>query len=193
MINCLLAGVGGQGTVLASKLLAGCAMNKGIKAHTAETIGMAQRGGCVVSHVRIGENAYSPLIPVNSADILIGFEPGEAVRTLNYLKKDGAVIVSSRAINPTTASLSNEIYSGDDMIQYLKETVKKVIVIDTPKIIKACGSAKILNLALLGAALKAEFPGFTPKDLIEVIHQQIPEKYRELNLKAVELGVQAVS
>ena len=76
-LNVLLAGVGGQGTVLASRLIAQAAMDKGFFARTAETIGMAQRGGCVVSHVRVGEEVYSPLIPLGTADLLIGFEPGE--------------------------------------------------------------------------------------------------------------------
>jgi len=85
-INCLLCGVGGQGTVLASRMIAAAAMKRGLFAETAETIGMAQRGGSVVSHVRVGENQYSPLIPYGKADIIIGFEPAEAVRCLPYLK-----------------------------------------------------------------------------------------------------------
>lgn len=84
--SCLLCGVGGQGTVLASKMIAFAAMEKGESVRTAETIGMAQRGGCVVSHVRVGGGIYSPLIPKGGADVLIAFEPGEAVRCLSYLK-----------------------------------------------------------------------------------------------------------
>lgn len=192
MINCLLAGVGGQGTVLASKLLAACAINKGMDAHTAETIGMAQRGGCVVSHVRIGENVYSPLIPLGSADILIGFEPSEAVRTLNYLKKDGIVVTSSGTINPTTASLSDQKIDAGVMLDYLKKHSAKIIVVDPEDIIKSCGSAKILNLALLGAAVKSGVFGFGIGDLEQIVRQKIPEKFRELNLKAIKLGAKAV-
>ena len=188
MINCLLAGVGGQGTVLASKLIAGCALNKGIKVRTAETIGMAQRGGSVFSHVRIGDNAYSPLIPYKQADLLIGFEPSEAVRSLIYLKKGGTVIVSSRAVNPTTAALSGQIYEAETMINYLKENVSNVIVVDAINIIEACGSAKILNIALLGAAFKTGILGFNEEDLKAVINEKLPEKFREMNLKAMELG-----
>ena len=91
MYNILLSGVGGQGTVLASKLIAAAALAKGLTVHTAETIGMAQRGGCVVSHVRIGENVYSPLIPKGTADVIIAFEPAEAVRVASYLKKGGTI------------------------------------------------------------------------------------------------------
>ena len=89
MRSCLLCGVGGQGTVLASRIIADAAMKKGLSARTAETIGMAQRGGSVVSHVRIGEKVTSPMIPPGKADVIIGFEPGEAAANLKYLRKDG--------------------------------------------------------------------------------------------------------
>ena len=113
----LLAGVGGQGTVLASKLIAQAAIDLGFPARTAETIGKAQRGGCVVSHVRIGE-AHSPLIPQGKADIIIGFEPAEAVRCLPYLKEEGVVVTTKKAIKPVTASLSGSSYDGTEMIDY---------------------------------------------------------------------------
>ena len=102
--NIILCGVGGQGTVLASKLIAAAAMEKGIPVMSAETIGMAQRGGSVFSHVRMGENLYSPMIAKGTADMILGFEPGETVRMLPYLKKNGAVVVSNRAVMPVTAS-----------------------------------------------------------------------------------------
>ena len=104
--NIILCGVGGQGTVLASKLIAAAAMEKGIPVMSAETIGMAQRGGSVFSHVRMGENLYSPMIAKGTADMILGFEPGETVRMLPYLKKNGAVVVSYRAVMPVTASLA---------------------------------------------------------------------------------------
>ena len=111
-MDILLAGVGGQGTVLASKILARCAIARGETAHTAETIGMAQRGGCVTSHVRIG-NASAPLIARGCADTIIAFEPAEAVRALPYLKKGGAVIVNTAAVKPVTDTLaSSGIRSG---------------------------------------------------------------------------------
>ncbi len=190
MLNCLLAGVGGQGTVLASKILAGYAISNGMKVHTAETIGMAQRGGSVVSHVRIGEDVYSPLIPLGQADLIIGFEPAEAVRSLKYLKKDGTLVVSSKAISPTTASLSNKVYDGASMIEYLKEKVENLIVVDADKIIEACGTAKVLNIALLGAAASIGKLGLNLEHLEQTMNQMIPEKYRELNYKAFKLGSQ---
>lgn len=188
MLNILLAGVGGQGTVLASKLIARCAIGRGEIAHTAETIGMAQRGGCVVSHVRIGEGASSPLIPHGSADVIIGFEPAEAVRALPYLKEGGAVVVSSTGIMPTTVSLSDVEYSGAAMLEYLQKLPVRLIVVDGEEVIRRCGSAKALNIALLSAAASAGLIGITPQELRLVVENTLSPRFKEANLKALELG-----
>lgn len=193
MINCILAGVGGQGTVLASKLIAHCALNKGMKVHSAETIGMAQKGGSVVSHVRIGEKIYSPLIPFKQADVLIGFEPSEALRNLHYLKNDGTVVVSSKGITPTTATLTNKVFDSEEMINYMKSKIKNVIVVDADHIIKECGTSKVLNLALLGAASSSGELGIDKEDIEKVIDTIIAPQYRKVNHKAVELGSDFVS
>ena len=121
--NCLLCGVGGQGVVLASKLIAYTAMLKGMQARTSETIGMSQRGGAVVSHVRIGEEIFSPMVPKKSADVILAFEPAEAVRNLSYLKKDGVVVVNKKAVKPVTATLTQNSYDGSEMLDYLKKNV----------------------------------------------------------------------
>jgi len=192
MINCILAGVGGQGTVLASKMMAQCAMNKGLEVRTAETIGMAQRGGCVVSHVRMGEEIHSPLIPLRSADVLIGFEPAEAVRSLPYLKEAGIVVVSRKAIKPVTDSLSNTDYDGDEMLKYLGSQVVHLIVVDTEAIFAECGTLKVLNIALLGAAVSAGVLGFTLEEMENTIHQKLPLKFIEMNLKALRVGAKTV-
>ncbi len=184
-MNCLLTGVGGQGTVLASKIIAQCAINKGLDARTAETIGMAQRGGCVVSHVRFGDSVFSPLIPIGEADLIIAFEPAEAVRALPYLNNNGSVVVNSRAIKPVTDSLSKEEYSGDTMLEYLKNHVENLIVVDGDKALAELNSSKVLNLVLLGVAAQKGILGFTISDLEEVIDDKIPEKFRELNKKAI--------
>lgn len=188
MINCILAGVGGQGTVLASKLIAQSAIDKGLNARTAETIGMAQRGGCVVSHVRIGETIHSPMIPLHSADLIIGFEPAEAVRCLDYLKKDGIMIVSQKAIRPVTASLKNSTYNGIEMIEFLKERVKQLYIIDGEKICNEVGSAKVLNVVLLGVAAKTGVLGLTLEDIKNTIKSKLSSKYIDMNLTALEAG-----
>lgn len=187
----LLAGVGGQGTVLASKLIAQAAMALGYSARTAETIGMAQRGGCVVSHVRIGES-HSPLIPKGQADLIIGFEPAEAVRCLPYLKKDGVVVTTKKAIKPVTASLSGSSYNGMEMIDYLARNQKKLVVVDGDKICQACGSARVLNIALLGAACATGVLELSKDCFAKAIEQRLPQKFVAMNLKALELGAQEV-
>lgn len=191
-MNVLLSGVGGQGTVLASRLIAQAAIDKGTPAKTAETIGMAQRGGCVVSHVRTGET-YSPLIPYGEADLIIGFEPGEAVRVLPYLKEGGCVITAKRAIAPVTASISKTEYNASDMINYLKEKASDLKVIDGDEICEKCGSGKILNIALIGAAISSGALDITIEDMEKTIRQRVAEKYIDLNLLALRLGAQAPS
>ncbi|MCD7827797.1 MAG: indolepyruvate oxidoreductase subunit beta [Clostridiales bacterium] len=186
MLNILLAGVGGQGTVLASKIIAACVMKRGENAHTAETIGMAQRGGCVVSHVRIGENAYSPLIPKGQADVIIGFEPGEAVRALPYLKSSGTVIVSTMAVTPATDSLSDGTYNGKDMIDFLKKKNIKYIAVDGEEIVNRLGSSKSLNIALLGAGAKEM--GISLEDIEDVIRTSLKPQFLEGNLAALKAG-----
>jgi len=196
MINCVLAGVGGQGTVLASKLIALSAMAKGENARTAETIGMAQRGGSVVSHVRIGKRIHSPLIPLKEADLILGFEPAEAARCLNYLKKDGLMIVSSKAIIPVTASLAGPArkegagYDTGKILEYLRNKVPRLVMLDGEAICQLCGSAKTLNVALLGAAVQSGVLGITLKDMETTIAQKLPEKYREMNIKALYAGAE---
>lgn len=186
-MNYILAGVGGQGTVLASKLLAAAAIARGETAHTAETIGMAQRGGSVVSHVRLGE-CYSPLVPVKQADVIIGFEPSEAVRNLEFLKENGIVVVSTTAVKPVTASLMKSEYDGEEMITYLKANVRELIIVDGESLCQSCGSQKVLNVGLLGAAAKAKSFGFTFDELKATIMSNMAPKHIELNLKALELG-----
>lgn len=184
MINCLLTGVGGQGTVLASKLISQTAMDMGENVTTAETIGMAQRGGSVVSHVRIGET-YSPLIPKGTADVIVAFEPAEAVRVLPYLKKDGALIVSNKAVQPVTASLSGKGYDVNEMLDFLKENVKNLKIVDVDEVFNVCGSIKMLNVALIGAAIGSI--GVNTEHMIKTMSNIIPEKFIELNIKALKL------
>lgn len=184
--NYLLCGVGGQGTVLASKLIAYLGMKKGMKVLTSETIGMAQRGGCVVSHVRVGDDIFSPLISKNQADMIIAFEPAEAVRCLSYLKKDGVVIVNKKAVKPVTSALSGSNYEADEMLKFLKTAVKNLYIIDGEAICNTLKSPKVLNIALLGAAAKSGLFFATPDEIREAIKERMPEKFHDLNLRAVD-------
>lgn len=186
--NIILCGVGGQGTVLASRVLAQAAMNLGKEARTAETIGMAQRGGCVVSHVRIGKGIHSALVPQGSADLMLAFEPAEAVRNLSYLKEEALVIVSGKAVQPVTAAVSGKRLDAEKMTGYLKQKLKNIIILDTESIILQCGSEKVLNVALLGAAAKSGAAGIGTEQIKDVLRLRLPEKALEMNYKALELG-----
>lgn len=186
----LLCGVGGQGTVLASKLIAAAAMSSGETVHSAETIGMAQRGGAVTSHVRIGEKAYSPLIPEESADVILAFEPAEAVRNLALLKKDGTVIVNRIPVKPVTESLQDTGYDGSKMIAYLQSKCRRLVVVDGEKICEKLGSARYFNVAILGVAVGCGQIGLTAEAVLKEIETRVPEKYREMNQKAFDLGKQ---
>ncbi len=189
--NIILAGVGGQGTVLASKLIALTAQNRGQHVRTAETIGMAQRGGCVVSHVRYGDEVFSPMVPKHEADVLIGFEPAEAVRCLPYLKDGGVVVVSVKAVKPVTASLSGSDYDGTEAVDYLKKHVKKLIVVDGDAICAECGSSKVLNVALLGAAAASGMLGIAVLELEQAVRERLDKRFVDMNLKALTAGARA--
>lgn len=184
----LICGVGGQGTVLASKIIAAAAMEEGHAVHSAETIGMAQRGGSVTSHVRIGE-AYAPLIPYGNADMILAFEPAEAVRNLMYLKKDGIVIVNSLPVKPVTESLQDTGYDGKDMLTYLCEKCK-CVVIDAEKICKPFGSSRYFNLAILGVAAGTGKLDISKETILAQIEKRVPAKYIDTNKAAFFAGVE---
>ncbi len=183
--NIVLSGVGGQGTILASKLIANTAMRKGLSIQTAETIGMAQRGGSVFSHVRLGDGAFSPLIGDKNADLIIGFEPAEAVRMLPYLKEGGTVVTSIRPIMPVSAMIGASEYDVDKIIEYLKSHVSNLILVDADKALEEIGNDKVLNVLLLGAAAKTEELGLTREDIMQTIKEKMPEKLHEVNSRAL--------
>ena len=126
------------------------------------------------------------------ADVIIGFEPAEAVRALPYLKKGGTVIVSSEAVKPTTDALSDKSYNAADMINHLKGLDTRLVIVDGKTVINECGTAKVLNIALLGAAIKAEAIGITLDEMRSIIMSDMKEKFREINLKALEIGANSV-
>ena len=182
----MICGVGGQGTVLASKLIAAAAMAEGNTVHSAETIGMAQRGGPVTSHVRIGDDAFSPLIPIGGADLLIAFEPSEAVRNLRYLKKDGFVIVNRVPMKPTSLG-SSEGYDGKAEIAYVK-TRCRCLIVDSDALCAPFGSTKFFNVAVLGAAAGTGELGISAESIKNTIISIVPERFQEKNLAAFEAG-----
>ena len=185
--NILICGVGGQGTVLAAKVLAQAAILDGQNVLSAETIGMAQRGGCVTSHVRIcdrNQEIFSPLISQGQADILIAFDASEAVRNLSFLTKDGTVVVNEQIVQPTTASLTGKVFNKNDYLSFLKNQVKNVISVDAAQVCKELKSSKIVNMILLGAASKTGL--VSKEDLKSALKVLVKPEFYELNVKAID-------
>ncbi|MBQ9043011.1 MAG: indolepyruvate oxidoreductase subunit beta [Eggerthellaceae bacterium] len=193
MLNVMLTGVGGQGTVLAAKVLAQAAQEKGWHVRTAETIGMAQRGGSVVSHVRMGnggEEVYSPLIAKGSADVIIAFEPAEGARVLPYLSSTGALVTATTAIQPVTAALSTDPYRGARVIEQLvgvfDSTPDRLIVVPDTALLKRAGSRKVLNTVLLASAIATGRLPLTVEDLREAVRVCVKPQFVDMNLKAID-------
>lgn len=183
--NIMICGVGGQGIVLTSKLIAATAVEHDIPVMSAETIGMAQKGGSVFSFLRLGEGIASPMFPEGSADILIGFEPAEAVRMFPYLKKGGSVIVNTHPIMPVTASLGGTDYSGREMLDYLKRNSENITLIDGEKACEEIGSPKALNMIMLGAAISSGFMPFTTEEVEQTMRKTVKPQFHEMNAKAL--------
>lgn len=189
--NIFLCGVGGQGTVLASKLIASAAMEKGWNVLGAETIGMAQKGGSVFSHLRLGDGIFSPMLGEGTADIIIGFEPAETVRSIKYLKDGGWVIVNSHPVMPVTASIGASGYSGELMIDHLKGRVKNLIVIDCDKVCREIGSLRAANMVLLGAAIRTGAIGISMDEIKQAMRKKVKPEYIKINEIALEGGMNA--
>lgn len=186
--NCLLCGVGGQGVVLASKLIASAALEKGMDVRTSETIGMSQRGGSVVSHVRMGQKIYSPMIPGHSADVLLAFEPAEAVRNLYYLKEGGVAIVNKKAVKPVTSALGQRSYDGEEMICYLRKRIERLYVVDGEDVCQRAGSPKVLNVVLLGTALGSGVLDISVADMERQLKVTLKPQFTTMNLEALRMG-----
>lgn len=183
-----LIGVGGQGTVKASTIVGEAAMKKGLNVVMSEVHGMAQRGGTVVTELKIG-NAHSPLIEEGGADLLIAFEPAEALRALNKVGKDSFVIVNSSPIVPFTVSLGISEYPElSSVFEELKNKVKNLLIIDAQKIAKEAGSIISQNIVLLGAAVATPNFPVDKKLIIQSMKENLPPKSIETNLKVFEMG-----
>ena len=181
----MIVGVGGQGTLLASRLLGNALLSQGYDVKISEVHGMSQRGGSVVTYVKYGESVDSPIIEKGEADIILSFEQLEAARWLPYLKLGGKIIVNSQQIDPMPVITGAATYP-DAVIDKLCDTGADVLAVDALSLALAAGTAKAVNVALIGVMAKETD---IPRDVwIETIKTTVPEKFLELNLKAFELG-----
>lgn len=183
-MNIMVVGVGGQGTLLTSRIIGNVALKAGYDVKLSEVHGMAQRGGSVVTFIRFGEKVSEPVVEVGEADILISFERLEALRYAHFLKKDGTIIVNDCKIEPMTVVIGSEKYP-EDVIDTLKKQ-HNVHVVNGLDIAKELGNSKVLNSVVLGAS--AKYIGFTEEQWIDTIKQTVPPKTVELNIKAFKSG-----
>ncbi len=185
MKNVIFAGVGGQGVILASKILMDVAMKKGYAVKESEVHGMAQRGGSVDCHVRFGENVYSPLIEKGTADYIVSFELLEVMRKLDYLSPGGKLIVNRDKIDPAPVETGLMDYPKD-IEEWLKSHVENSLILDTGEAVKEAGSRKALNIIMLGTL--SNHLEFKREEWEDAIKSLVKEKFVEMNLKAFNLG-----
>jgi indolepyruvate ferredoxin oxidoreductase beta subunit len=198
-INFLLAGVGGQGTILASDVLANVGMAGGYQAKQAEVHGMSQRGGSVTSHVRWGPIIYSPLVGAGEVDVYLAFEVAEALRNLGQLRPGALAVVNQQVIKPVTVTSGGQSYpDGDHLRAVFAQVTPNTVYVDGEGIASVLGNARAANVVLLGAlsALLEQAayvgPQLTRDVWLGVITQRVPPKYVELNRRAFDAGRAAV-
>ncbi len=187
--NILLVGVGGQGTILASKLLTLGLMEEGYDVKMSEIHGMSQRGGSVSSQVRYGEKVWSPVIEKGSADMIVSFEKMEALRWLEYLKKDGKVVVNNHEMMPMPVIMGKADYSPD-IIKEMQDNCKDVTVVNATEEAVKLGNGKAMNIILLGTIIKAM--GLEDIDWNKIVRENVKPAFVEDNLKAIQVGMSLV-
>lgn len=201
MFNVIIAGVGGQGTILVSHIFANAAIRASItkgdndvKVRLGETFGAAMRGGAVASHIKIGSDVYSPLVPEDKADVILGLEPLEALRVgLSYIAPGGMVIMNIRKYESVDVKTGQAEYpSISDIIDSFKKLNANVITLDATEIAIKVGTAKAMNVVMLGALAACQKNPVPRKTLEEVIKDRVPPKTIDVNLKAFELGFSKV-
>lgn len=191
--NIVLAGVGGQGTLLAAEILGTAAVKDELNVRVSEIHGMSQRGGAVVSTVRIGDAVRAPTVIDGQADVLLGFEPLETLRNLKYTSRKTLVIMNSEEIPPAGLAAKNLKYPClEEVKQKISRFTEKIIVVDAAQLAEEAGSSLAQNSVLVGAlAAVASFP-VKLESVVEALKQLVPAKHVEANVKAFQLGYGAV-
>ncbi|UCE98215.1 MAG: indolepyruvate oxidoreductase subunit beta [Dehalococcoidia bacterium] len=189
--NLIIAGVGGQGVVLAGNIIGEAAMMTGYDVKKTDTLGMAQRGGSVVSHLRIADKVFSPLINREEADIMLAFEKLEAARWSYFLKTGGIAIVNSQALAPLSVNLGSEQYPSDNEIRkIIEQYTKNIYIVDGTDLAEQLGEVKTLNVLMLGCL--SNFMPFTSEIWRKSIVKNLPTKVIDLNLNSFKMGTEVI-
>ena len=187
--NIMIVGVGGQGSLLASKLLGHLLLSQGYDVKVSEVHGMSQRGGSVVTYVRYGDHVYSPVIDRGEADFIVSFELLEAARWLPFLKKDGQIVTNTQQIDPKPV-ITGAVEYPQDLVKKLRSAGAKVDAMNCLKLAKEAGSAKAVNIVLLGRL--SHYFDLPQEAWMASLEANVPAKFLEMNKKGFELGKKAV-
>ena len=184
--NIMIVGVGGQGSLLASKLLGHLLLKEGYDVKVSEVHGMSQRGGSVVTYVRFGEKVYSPIIDKGEADVIVSFELLEAARYVDYVRQSGRIIVNTQQIDPMPVITGAAVYPAG-LIEQMKDLGIQVDAMDCLKLAEQAGSVKAVNIVLMGRVSKY-FPEIEKEKWEDAIRECVPRKFTDINLEAFRLG-----
>jgi indolepyruvate ferredoxin oxidoreductase beta subunit len=192
-LNIIICGVGGQGVVLLSELLGNAAVRDGVALKGSEVLGMAQRGGSVFSNIRLGGDALAPLTPEGKCDVIIAVEPSEALRNIQYLAKNGVVVLNAQKVLPFTVFLGKSGYPDiKDIEAGLKKVTKRIITLDASVLAQQAGSLQSANVVMLGALYGTGLVPMSVETAKAVILGRFRGKVGEINVKAFDLGYEAV-
>lgn len=192
-LNILIAGVGGQGNLLASEIISWASVKEGFKIRVADIFGAAQRGGAVTSHIRLGKEVYNPVMPRGSAHILLGFEPVECLRAAGFLRSDCTAIINTRIIVPSSVTLGQASYPALEQITGLMgKLVKKIVTLDAASLALKAGDALMVNIVMVGALAGTGATPIRKQTFIEAIRNLVPRGTEQNNLKAFNLGFEDV-
>lgn len=184
-VSIMIVGVGGQGTLLASRILGNLALTLGYDVKVSEVHGMSQRGGSVVTYVKYGDTVHSPIIDPGGADLILAFEELEAYRYLPYLKKGGRIICNSQNIDPMPV-ITGAMQYPTEIIEKIKEKGVDIVPIDASKLAMEAGNIKTVNVALIGLLSKSM--DISEEQWEDALRQTVPQKALDVNLKAFQLG-----
>jgi indolepyruvate ferredoxin oxidoreductase beta subunit len=188
VLNIVFSGIGGQGIVVASDIFCEAALIDGLDIAKAEVHGMAQRGGSIVAHVRVGEKVHAPLIETGAAEVILGFEMLEAARVLPMLSKNGTVIVNTKYIQPSTSAASSSGLDDETILDIIRARANKLYEIDGLGIATKLGNILVVNTILLGALSAIPENLVNPESVEKAIAGRLKQKYVALNLEAFKIG-----